>query len=356
MHTLCVVAGKSGGHIVPGLTLAHQKQSNNPNLRILFFTTPSSLDKKIISNTSLNNLKHFTLPLDAIPYRKPWKIPLFFYAFIYALFICCIYLYRYKPSQIISMGGIISLPVCLAGFVLRIPIALYELNAVPGSAVKFLARFATTIPICFDDARNHLPQQKCTLTDYPIRYSTKQCELNRHEVRKNLGISVSKKTILILGGSQGSQFINNMIKQLFESNPWLASHLHAIHQTGIDKSTDWPAWYCQHNVSAHTFAYHDDLSMYYRAADLVICRAGAGSLFETLFFKLPLITIPLETHTTDHQIYNARAVEKQYPELVYVLVQKNIEHNPVLLLHELCSILTINLEAKAASVNCIDTL
>lgn len=337
MHTLCIVAGKSGGHIVPGLTIAQQKQKDNPDLRIIFFSTDSPLDKKIIVKASLKNMQHHTLPLAAIPYRKPWKFPLFFYSCLYALLTCCIQLYRHKPSQIISMGGIISLPVCLAGFVLRIPIHLYELNAMPGSAVTFLARFATTIHICFDTAKKQLPAHKCVVTSYPIRYPTSAVQTYEHKTRKTVDSADHKKTVLILGGSQGSQFINNLIKNLFETQPWLTNHLHVIHQIGNDVSTSWQDWYKQRHIDAHVFTYHDDLAHYYRSADVVVCRSGAGTLFETLFFNIPLITIPLETHTTDHQIHNARALVEQHPKLVRVLLQKEVTQNPTLFLDILCT-------------------
>jgi UDP-N-acetylglucosamine--N-acetylmuramyl-(pentapeptide) pyrophosphoryl-undecaprenol N-acetylglucosamine transferase len=342
MSTICIVAGKSGGHIVPGLTIAQQKKADNSDLRVIFFSTNSSLDKKIIDTAAVKNLVHYSLPFSSIPYRKPWKIPLFFYAFMYALMMCTIHLYRHKPSQVISMGGIISLPVCFAAFILNIPIRLYELNAMPGSAVTFLARFATTIHCCFDVAKKQLPAHKYIQTAYPIRYSVSVLQVSKHEARKKLGIADHKKTVLVLGGSQGSHFINNLIKNLFETQPWLAGHLHIIHQTGNDVSTVWHDWYAQYHVDVHTFTYHDDLTAYYQAADVVICRSGAGTLFETLFFNIPLITIPLETHTTDHQIYNARALAQQYPTLVRVLLQKEIEQTPTLFVSKLCSLLSIN--------------
>lgn len=339
--TICVVAGKSGGHIVPGLTIAQQKQADNPDLRIIFFSTHSSLDKKIIDNAAVKNLVHYSLPLSSIPYRKPWKVPLFFYSFMYALMICTIHLYRHKPSQVISMGGIISLPVCFAAFILNIPIHLYELNAMPGSAVTFLARFANTIHCCFDTTKKKLPAHKYRQTDYPIRYPVSVLQISKHEARKIVGIADHKKVVLVLGGSQGSYFINNLIKNLFEIKPWLADHLHIIHQTGNDISTEWHNWYKHHHVNAHAFAYHDDLAPYYQAADMVICRSGAGTLFETLFFNIPLITIPLETQTTDHQIYNARALEQQYPTLVRVLLQKEVIQNSTVFFDTLCTQLNI---------------
>lgn len=338
MKSICIVAGKSGGHIVPGLTIAQHEKKNTPDLTVLFFTTNSPLDKKIVDDAPLS-LHHCALSLSAIPYRKPWLFPLFFFTILRSLIVSYIQLIRHKPSKIMSMGAVVSLPVCLVAFILRIPIHLYELNAVPGSAVKFLARFATTIHICFEQAQTKLPAHKCVVTPYPIRYSTTALQLSKYDACQRLGIAPNKKTILVLGGSQGSHFINMIIKQLFEHNQWLATQLYVIHQTGSDNSTQWESWYREHRISTHTFSYHNDLTTYYRAADLVICRSGAGTLFETLFFNVPFITIPLETQTTDHQIYNAHALKEKFPELVQVLEQKDVEKNSLILLDTICSLL-----------------
>ena len=79
------------------------------------------------------------------------------------------------------------------------------------------------------------------------------------------------------------------------------------------------------------FAYKEDLAPCYAAADIIICRAGAGSLFETLFFGKPCLTIPLETSSTAHQKDNARALSKQYPELITMLTEQEIKHDNMML-------------------------
>lgn len=311
---LAVVAGRSGGHIIPALTIAQQH-----NAHALFFSTDTALDQTILKDHALH---YVPLTLPNIP-RNPLKLIVFGFQFMRAFFKSIYELYRFKPQELISTGGYIALPVCIAAYCLRIPITLYELNAIPGKATSWLAPLATTIHICFENSAHYLPKKKCVLSAYPLRFAA-HAHNEQHTIAPSLGFSPEKKTILILGGSQGSLFINERFKLALESNSSLRSSIQVIHQTGGQDQTDWTSLYTQHKIPAIVFDFQNDITPYYRAADLIICRSGAGTLFEAMFFRKPCITIPLETQTTDHQIDNARAMAKQYPHLVTIMYQKDV--------------------------------
>ena len=104
-----------------------------------------------------------------------------------------------------------------------------------------------------------------------------------------------------------------------------------IHQTGSTDTTDWKNFYESAGVTAHIFSYYPHLALMYSAADLIICSAGAGTLFEIKFFNKQCIIIPLSTSTTDHQLYNARAMADEYPELFHTIGQQDVEKNPAIL-------------------------
>ncbi|MCK4518070.1 hypothetical protein KAT92_04795, partial [Candidatus Babeliales bacterium] len=95
-----------------------------------------------------------------------------------------------------------------------------------------------------------------------------------------------------------------------------------IHQTGSRDKTDWHNFYKQQNIPAHVFAYEDHIQDFYLLANLIICRAGAGTLFELAFFAKKAVVIPLKAKTTDHQIANAREMAKRYPDLFIVREQE----------------------------------
>ena len=310
-HILCFVAGKSGGHIIPCLTMAEHYKKQHPQAQIIFFSTNTPLDTKLLAQHPLL-AKQIPFKLNHI-----WHLARAFFTSIY-------YLHKLKPQKVISTGGLVSVPVCIAAKLLRIPIELHELNAVPGRATKFLAPLAQSIFVCFKKAQEFFPQKKCSIASYPIRYTHKQ-SVSPQAARTKLKLGPHRKTIFILGGSQGSVFINNVIKQILEDNDSMRNIIQVIHQTGSHDKTNWADLYQHYNIPAHVFPYANNLADCYTAADLIICRAGAGTLFEALFFNKPCIAIPLETKSTAHQLDNARTMTIEQPELFCVLRQRDIE-------------------------------
>lgn len=323
--TLAFVAGRSGGHILPALALAQQHKSDHPHDTIIFFSTNTALDRQLLSTAPTVD-HHIPFSLDNVP-NKLWRYPRFMWQLIRSLCTSFRYLYKYKPSRVISTGGYSALPVCFAAKLLRIPVTLYELNAVPGKAAKMLAPYAQEVLICFADAARYFPSNTCKQVPYPLRFTTTDNSLTQDQALQQIGFDTAKKTLFILGGSQGSVFINDWVKGYIESNQADTSLLQVIHQTGAQDSTDWKSFYAQHNIPALIFAYHDKVQQFYAASDLIICRSGAGTLWEIAFFNKRAITIPLETATTDHQVDNARAIAAERPDLFTVITQKDIAHN-----------------------------
>jgi len=320
---LAFVAGRSGGHVLPALTLAQQSNTN-----VLFFSTDTALDKKLLTG---QNVVCIPLTLQNIPRKKVYKFPHFIWQFTRSFCISLRQLRTHKPTTVISTGGYVSIPVCLAAKLLRIPIELYELNIIPGKATKFLAPLADTIHICFEQTKQYLPAHTCTVAPYPLRFTEQDKQADKTAILQQLGFSPNKKTIVILGGSQGSLFINNTIKQALENNKKLHNNIQIIHQTGSHDPFNWPAFYKKNHISAIAFDYQDDIKKYYIAADLIVCRAGAGTLFEIAFFEKKCITIPLETATTAHQVDNAQAMAKRYPQLFTVVRQQELHDTPDLM-------------------------
>jgi UDP-N-acetylglucosamine--N-acetylmuramyl-(pentapeptide) pyrophosphoryl-undecaprenol N-acetylglucosamine transferase len=330
-RTIAFVAGRSGGHIIPALTVAQSYKAADPDLQILFFTTHYPLDAAIIKKHGAFITRHITLKLGNVPFFNIFKIFFFLIFFARAFYKSLSELRASKPEKVIGMGGYISLPVCLAARFLHIPIHLYDLDAKPGKATRFLAKYADKINICFDQAKEFLPAAKCELFPYPIRFEPSAALLRQETALLQLRMSPSKKTIFINGGSQGSVIINNCVKNWLNLNPHLYSLIQIIHQTGTADPTNWQSLYNDLEIPAHVFSYKDDLSLCYAAADVVICRAGAGTLFESLFFKKPCIIIPLEASSTSHQKDNARAISRKYPELMTMATEHEIKSDNMIL-------------------------
>lgn len=309
VETISFVAGRSGGHIIPALTLAQQQ-----NTQTLFFSTNTTLDYKILKNNPIVT-QHIPLALNNIP-NSFFKIPLFVLQLAHAFIKSLWHLLRNRPKKIICMGGYVSIPVCLAGWVLRIPITLWELNVIPGKATIFLAPFATTINVCFSKTQKYLPKYNCIVAQYPIKYHPKTKQITTKEARNKLNLNSNKKTILILGGSQGSIALNKVVPKWIKNNLEEKNAVQVIHQTGANDSINWEDWYTKNNIQALVFSFYNDLALHYRAASLVLCRSGSGTLHEIVWFNIPCITVPLETKTTNHQLYNAQAIAERHSTVV----------------------------------------
>lgn len=324
--TICYVAGLSGGHIIPCLTLAQKVKKYNHNTRILFFTSTRESDHALIKHHAFVDT-HVTLPFC----KKPslWReYPNALMNGVISLIKSMYTLIRFRPQEVVTTGGIVAIPVCLVARLLRIPISIYELNAVPGKATSFIAAYAQTINVCFNKTAQYFPKNKTAVVPYPLRSFSESTAQTSESTRILLGLDKHKKTILILGGSQGSRSINNCIKQWVDHNPRWHASVQIIHQTGLHDSVDWHHFYTQHHVQAYVFSFSHNIAACYQAADLIICRAGAGTIFEVKFFNKRCILIPLETNSTSHQLDNAYAIAHTFPELFTVLEQKEIEINP----------------------------
>jgi len=328
---ICFVAGRSGGHIIPALTVAHQYKKTDPQTNIIFFSTSSDVDKSLLQSHLIVDT-WIPLKLGNFPRAKLHRYPRFLWQLNIAFFKSLFYLIRKRPQKLIAMGGYISIPVCIAAWILRIPQELFELNVIPGKATTFLKPFIPKIAICFKEAITYLPSKKCVITDYPVRYPTSTREIPRKEALACMTFLTARLTIMILGGSQGSSFINKIIKQWVEQYPEYHARIQIIHQTGLlhDKY-DLEDFYLKHEIPAFVFDYCDELENCYQAADLIICRSGAGTLFEVKFFNKRCITIPLQASTTEHQYHNAQAMKESCPSLFNVLQQHEIDNNLMLL-------------------------
>jgi UDP-N-acetylglucosamine--N-acetylmuramyl-(pentapeptide) pyrophosphoryl-undecaprenol N-acetylglucosamine transferase len=327
--TICFVAGKSGGHLLPAITLAKQHKEKYPKDRIVFITTTGTIDKTIINEHCFIN-QHEMLNLDNIP-KSIWSYPLYTLKLALVIVRCLKILKGQHVTKIVSTGGYLLLPIAIAARLFSIPVELYELNALPGKAVKMLAPLVTSIYTCFKSTQQFLPQYKCILSSYPLKFNNKD-KITQKEALIKLQLSTNKKTLFILGGSQGSLFINSAIKDWLEKNTMQHNALQIIHQTGMNDKIDWQALYKKMKIPAHVFNYTHQLADYYNAADLVLCRAGAGTLFEVVFFNKPCITIPLATKSTDHQVLNAQSMVQEHPLIISMITQNELEKHPQMLM------------------------
>lgn len=333
--TLCTVASGSGGHILPALIASQTWHKKNPLGSIIFCTGTATLDKKIISGYPfITNIYHFSF--SKFSFKKCWLMPLILVQILFGCIKSLVIIIRHKPQTIIATGGLIALPICMVGRLLKSRIELYELNVIPGKAARILFPFVHVIFTPFENTKKHCSfmgknfSHKCIQCTYPLRFSPQDKIFDKKEIIHTLSTKTTqaftehRKTLFILGGSQGSMLLNTIIKNFVLYNPEILPHLQIIHQTGNLDSFDWADFYRSKNIPAFIFAYFEHIQQCYQLADLIVCRAGAGTLFEIEFFAKPCIVIPLVSTTTSHQVDNARAMAEKHPTFFTVVEQKEM--------------------------------
>lgn len=287
----------------------------------------TKLDQQILHDHADKVDRYELLPLQNLP--RSWSdYPRVAWHCLQSFVKSCIIFYQTKPDVLFSTGGIIALPTCLAAYLMNIPIHFYELNVIPGKAIKTFAPIAQKIYCAFDQVAFKNMEHKTEYLAYPIRYDHAQMAKTAAQARQSMGLAPHKYTITVLGGSQGSQSLNHAVLQLIDDKNFPASDVQFIHQTGTNEVEKVKAAYQNSSISAYVFDYTAHLADMYVAADLVIARAGAGTIFECKAFSKQSILIPLETDITDHQKDNALQAQKLYSNLFHVMDQTTVlSHN-----------------------------
>jgi len=360
---------------LPAFVLAQKWQTSNPGGEIVYLSSGKSIDKQI-SNSLEIEFKKRPLRLINFPAKKLWQYPKFTTQLFLTFFKSLFYLTRQRPQLVLSTGGYIAIPVCIAAKILKIPIDVYELNVIPGRATKLLASFCSKIFVTFQKCNDYFEskkkiKKKCFLSPYPVRYSEKDKLV---DMQKNItfinqllrsrqktflikeaeklgceglegepfySFDLNKKTIFVLGGSQGSLYINSLFKDWILAQKSLASKIQVIHQIGSADQNKWKNFYRSLEIPSFIFSYYDNLKNFYLISDLVISRAGAGTLFELEFFNKKSIIIPLQTRQTDHQVFNAQEMARRNGDLFVVQKQQVSPQNLPLFSQNISNILNL---------------
>jgi UDP-N-acetylglucosamine--N-acetylmuramyl-(pentapeptide) pyrophosphoryl-undecaprenol N-acetylglucosamine transferase len=312
-----IAGGGTGGHIYPGIALAEAIIKNNPNVEVHFVGTPGGLEVTILKK---EGLPLHLLPIGKLNFKGRYlekiktllKLP-------FAILKSVQILWRYQPIFVLGVGGYASGPFVLTAAVLGFNTGLWEPNAMPGLANRWLSRFVDVGFIVFKGASEYLKCRKLLNLGMPVR---SQIELSQVDA-KNETKHLDYFTILIFGGSQGARSINSKIFDLVTSHAdeLRQKKIKLIHQIG---KWDWGVaqnLYSDYTdiVEAHEFIF--DMPAYYQRSDMAICRAGASSIAELSAFGLVPILIPLPL-ADSHQEANAQEVVNE--KAAILILQKDL--------------------------------
>lgn len=319
MIRILLTGGGSGGHVYPLLAVVEA-------LREIVKERRLDLEMNYLGprDTYAELLRGVDVRIRAIPAGKIRRylsamtlvdIPKFFVGLISALF----HVFFMMPDVIFSKGGTGALPVVLAGWFYRIPIMIHESDASPGLTNLLSSYFASRIAVSFERSVKYFNSKKTAWIGTPIRQDLLIDRPPRtYEAKEALGFNPGEPLTLILGGSQGSDRINNFILSNLGS---LIKETQILHQTGkanyaeVEKLSraaliDVPLRDAKKSRYQPVPYFEDNLKTAFAAADLVIARAGSGTISEIAAFGKPAILIPLRGAANDHQRINAYEFSK----------------------------------------------
>ncbi|MFH1996004.1 MAG: UDP-N-acetylglucosamine--N-acetylmuramyl-(pentapeptide) pyrophosphoryl-undecaprenol N-acetylglucosamine transferase, partial [Candidatus Omnitrophota bacterium] len=213
----------------------------------------------------------------------------------------------YRPSVVVGFGGYVSFPVVLSGWMLRVPTVIHEQNVALGRANKKLIHIADKIAFSFDESVGSVRERKerVRVTGNPTRSEVGRC--GREEAIRELGLDDRLFTILILGGSQGSERLNEAVLRAVQTFPVsVKKEIQIVHISGENDFERLTRDYASSEVKHRVFSFVEDIAFAYGASDLAISRSGSSAMFELAKLAKPMILVPYP-YADQHQKENAAA-------------------------------------------------
>lgn len=322
---ILLAGGGTAGHVNPALAIGSALATSET--RLLYVGVHGRVEEEVVPREGIpiKYIQASGYPGSLSPAIAGFLLKLFI-GTLQSIFI----LLRFRPQIIVGTGGYVSAPVVIAATLLRklrmgnARILLHEQNAIPGKLNRLMGRFASQALVTFPETLDYFPQNG-VVVGYPLR--KRIAKVSREEALQKIDMKIpeGRKVIFVFGGSQGARVIN---QALVDALGWLLPYrdsLFIIHGVGLSKSHEYNAlkdteerlrrsyseeqlreingFYCYR-------AFFHDIEHFYAVSDLVIARGGAGSLNEISAMGLPALIIPKSNLPGDHQVMNARSMEK----------------------------------------------
>jgi len=308
-----ISAAGTGGHINPGIAIANKIKQKEPNSKIIFIGTNRGLENDLVPRAgfelktieayglrkelSIKNIKGIFKTLSSIKDAK--KI-----------------IDEFKPNIVIVTGGYICGPVFSAAISRKIPTVLHESNAYPGKAVKMFAKNADKVLVGFEEAKNRLTEAKdVVVTGTPTKIKKLDIsDKQKEKIKNKLGIKNNLPIVLIFGGSQGAQKINEAVEKIIENK--INENYQIIWATGpkqydlIKEKLEKNNLNINNLKNSKILPYIYNMEEILNISDLAICRSGAMTITEITIVGKPAIFIPLPSNLANRQEDNARVLEK----------------------------------------------
>lgn len=302
---IIISGGGTGGHIFPAVSIANALKKQHPDTEILFVGAEGRMEMQRVPAAGYRIIG---LPVTGFDRKHLLKNIGVLVKLVRSQLKARKIIKDFKPHAAVGVGGYASGPTLKVAGSMGIPTLLQEQNSYAGVTNKLLAKQAAKICVAYEGMERFFDKNKIILTGNPVRQNLLDTKLSREEAVRSFGLDTTKKTVLIIGGSLGARTINRCVMQGLEKIK--ASGVQFIWQTGkfyideakaaVRQAGELPMLYVTDFIA--------DMATAYRAADLVISRAGAGSISELCLLEKPVILVPSPNVAEDHQTKNALAL------------------------------------------------
>lgn len=303
LHVL-IACGGTGGHLFPGIAVGEVLTARGHKVTLLIS------EKKIDSIAASGHKElHFEkMPFLAMP--RPWspKMISFLLGLWKGMAQCRKIIRQNDVSVVLGMGGFTSFAPLYAGKKEKCRTLIHESNAIPGKANKLNARYADTVLCGLDACKAHFGQHAdVRIVGTPIRSAMRTA--SKEDPHEFFKLDKSKKTLLIMGGSQGARGVNRVVGMALEQFEKMGIQL--LHIAGPTDYEEVRDVYAKHPLlPQHVAAFCHRMDMAYRVADLAIARSGASSMSELAYFGVPSLLVPYPFAAEDHQTRNAEVFDQ----------------------------------------------
>lgn len=318
-----ISGGGTGGHIFPALSIANALHRLRPQAEILFVGAEGRMEMQRVPEAGYRIIG---LPVAGFDRRHWWKNAAVIVKLLYSQWKARNIIRRFRPQVAVGVGGYASGPTLKMASMMGIPTLIQEQNSYAGITNKLLAKKAARICVAYEGMERFFPADRIVLTGNPVRQTLLDQTVTRQEAARVFGFDPSRKTLLILGGSLGARTLN---RTLMDSLPVIKSHpdVQFIWQTGkiyigqvreaVMAYTGQPLRTSRTDFLPNLYVtdFISRMDAAYTMADLVISRAGAGSISELCLLGKPCILVPSPNVAEDHQTMNAMALVDRHAAL-----------------------------------------
>ena len=335
-----ISGGGTGGHIFPAVSIANAIKTQRPDAKILFV---GAIGRMEMQRVPAAGYEIKGLPICGFDRKNLLKNIKVLYMIWKSQRMAKQIIREFKPQVAVGVGGYASGPTLNKAAAMGIPCLIQEQNSYAGVTNKLLAKKAEKICVAYEGMERFFPAEKIILTGNPVRQALLDATISREEAIKAQALDPAKKTILLVGGSLGARTINESVLQHLDLVR--SSNVQFIWQTGKYYSAEIAKRLQGMEIpNLKVTDFITDMGVAYRAADLVISRAGASSISEFCLIGKPVILVPSPNVAEDHQTKNALALSTK-DAAIYV---KDSEAPSTLL--EL-AVKTVNDEARLKSLS-----